>query len=764
MKLSRIGAVAGRDFRGFFDQPTAYILLVVFLAATFFFFFRSAFLTAQASLRPMFDLMPWLLLFFVPAVTMRSIAEERASGTIELVLAQPIREIEYLLGKFFGALGFLGVAIGATVAAWFALAAGGDPLVGVAIAQYGGTLLAAAAFVAIGIWASAMTRNQITAFILALAVNFTLIAITLPIVLVGLPPSLGAAAQRLGLMTHYQNITRGVLDLRDVLYFLGLVGVWLGFAYLVLQRARRNPSNPRFRALQLGVAGIVAVAITVNLLGQHIRGRWDLTPGGAYTLSEPTRDLLRNLDDVVTIRLFASGDLPSQAELVRRDVEDLLGDFDAAGGDDVRVLRRRPTADNEDGEEAERLGVPAVRFNVVGQDELQVSQGFLGIVLEYADASEVIPWIREAGDLEYRLATAIQSMTRPERTVVGLLDGFGTLPQDTLGGPGPDGMLGFARALTESYRVVTVGLAGPIPDSVAVLVVAGPAVAFEAAEAAELQAFLARGGNLFLMYQHIGIAGSQQFTEPVAHPALDALLAPYGIRVGDGMLIDLRSNQPLTIDGAQRPFPLFPVTVPASDHPIVAGLTGVSLAFASPLDLSGADTTSVTPLLASTEFGTVMPPESPLDPNLDWSRLADPNSLRPRAAAAAVLPPGAGAGGQGTGSDVGGRIVLVGDAGFIENRIVARAPENLVFARNAVDWLAADESLIGIRAKRRQAPPLLYPSAARRDAAKYLTLIGVPVLFVLFGVVRLVARRRRGQRSWAPGAPDTPGTPEEPAA
>jgi ABC-type uncharacterized transport system involved in gliding motility auxiliary subunit len=292
-----------------------------------------------------------------------------------------------------------------------------------------------------------------------------------------------------------------------------------------------------------------------------------------------------------------------------------------------------------------------------------------------------------------------------------------------------------------------VGLPGPIPDSVTVLVVAGPEVPFGEAEAREFGDFLARGGNLFLLYQQIGIGGSQQFTEPIAHPALDALLAPYGVRVGEGMLIDLRSNLPLTIDGAQRPFPLFPVTVPASDHPIVGGLTGVSLAFASPLDLSGADTSRVTPLLASTEFGAVMPPESPLDPNLDWARLAGPDNRRPRAAAAALLPR------SGGGVRGGGRIVLVGDAGFLENRIVARAPENLVFARNAVDWLAADESLIGIRAKQRQAPPLLYSSAARRDAAKYLTLVGVPLLFVVYGVLRLYARRRRVRRSWRPAGP-----------
>ena len=100
-----ISTIAGREFRSFFDQATAYILVVVFLVANFFFYFRTVFVSAEATLRPMFELMPWLLLFFVPAVTMRSLAEERSRGTLELVLSQPISSLEFLLGKFLGIIG-----------------------------------------------------------------------------------------------------------------------------------------------------------------------------------------------------------------------------------------------------------------------------------------------------------------------------------------------------------------------------------------------------------------------------------------------------------------------------------------------------------------------------------------------------------------------------------------------------------------------------------------------------------------------------------
>lgn len=761
MSASRIFAVAGREFRGFFDQATAYILLVIFLVVTFFFFFRTVLATAEASLRPMFDLMPWTLLFFVPAITMRTIAEDRASGTLELVLAQPVHDVEYLLGKFLGIMGFLGVALIGTVPAWFALDAGGDPFVGPAIAQYAGTFLLCAAYVSVGLWASSTTRNQITAFILAVAVLFTLLALTLPLVLVGLPPTLGAAAQRLGVIPHYQNITRGVLDLRDVVYFVSLTVVFLGLALLMIRRTRQNVTGASFRALQLGLLGVAAIALLANLLGSHIRGRLDLTPGGAYTLSDPTRDILAGLDDVVTIRFFASSDLPVQAESVRRDVEDLLADFDAAGGDDVRLLRRAPDDDPEAAEEAERLGIPAIEFNTLGQDEIEVRVGYLGLVLEYADASEVIPFVRQADDLEYRLTSAIQQMVAGERPVIGLAAGLGMLPQDPEGGAGANGILGLAENLGEAYTVTTVDLAPEsgadsvavaIPDSVDVLVVAGPVEAVGDGVAAALARFLARGGNLFLMLQKYRISEAQQFTEPIEQPAFDDLLAPYGVRVAEGVLVDLRSNQPLQLPGpggqpVQRPFPLFPIAVPTSDHPIVAGLTGVSLGFASPLDLSGADTTTVTPLLATTEFGGLMPGQSPLDPALDWGRLVGDRNRWP--AGAAVLPR------QGD----AGRIVLVGDADVVANRFLARSRENLVFARNAVDWLAADESLIAIRAKQRSAPPLLYPSAGARDAARYLTLIGVPLAFVLVGMWRLYRRRRLAARPWEPAEADgTTGT------
>jgi len=742
-------AIAAREFRGYFDQATAYILLVVFLAANFFFFFRTVLMTAEASLRPMFELMPWLLLFFVPAVTMRSVAEDKAQGTIELILAQPVRESEYLLGKFLGMFGFLGVALLGTVAAWFALAAGGQPHIGSAFAQYAGTLLLCSALVAIGLWASATTRNQITAFIVATTMTFLLMAFNLPIVLQGLPPVVATVAQRLGLLAHHSNITRGVLDLRDIVYFLTVTLAFLSLAYVFLQRGRRNPAGASFRKLQLGVLGILAICVVVNLLGRNIRGRWDLTPGGAYTLSGPTRALLGGLEDIVTIRFFASRNLPAQAEAIKRDVEDLLADYAAVGGDRVVVRRLEPVAGNDGGAEAERLGISTVEFQVLGEDEFRSRQGYLGIALQYADGLETVPFVQRSENLEYELTSAILAMTRPTTTVVGLLGGFGGPVHDT-------DLARFVSQVSATYSVVSVDLAADtaaIPDSVNVLVVPGPTEPLTPAAGAELRRFLDEGGNLLLLFQQYVISETLMFADTASHPELDALLAPYGVSVADGAAYDMRSNFPVTQESdtglpVRRPYPLWPVSLPVSTHPTVIGLTGVALGWASPLDLSGADTSTVTPLLATSQFGGVLTGPFPWDPSFDWTAVA--SDLRPRPVAAALLPRNV-AGAPST----GGRILLVGDADLITNRFLAASPENLVFARNAVDWLARDESLIGIRAKQRQAPPLLYASIAARNRARYATLVGVPLLLVLLGFVRLMRRRRLAGLVWSPADPES---------
>ncbi len=229
--MNRIWTIARREVKALFDQPTGYVLLIVFLAINAFMFFRNAYLSNTASLRPMLDFMPWVFLFFVPAVAMRSLAEDIRSGLLEIVLAQPISEAELVIGKYLGVLLVLLGALGTTLLIPIGLELGSELQWGPVVAQYLGAALLAAGFAGIGVWASSLSKSQITAFILAVAVMFVLILVGLDPLLVGLPPFLGTIAARLGVLSHFESIGRGVLDLRDVLYFLSLAAVFLALAY-----------------------------------------------------------------------------------------------------------------------------------------------------------------------------------------------------------------------------------------------------------------------------------------------------------------------------------------------------------------------------------------------------------------------------------------------------------------------------------------------------------------------------------------------------
>src|SRR2546422_3826839 len=218
----------------------------------------------------MFDLLPWVLLFLVPAVTMRALAEDARSGTLEVVLAQPINELELLLGKYVGQVLFLWLALAVTLAIPLGLALGTAPPLGIVVAQYVGAALLILGLGGVGVWASSVTRNQITAFILAVTVMFGLILVGLDPLLVGLPPRLGAIAASLGVLSHFSGLGRGVIDVRDAVYFVTLAALFLLLAYFALLRRKLTARGASLQRLRLGTVLLAAALVVVNLFGRHI--------------------------------------------------------------------------------------------------------------------------------------------------------------------------------------------------------------------------------------------------------------------------------------------------------------------------------------------------------------------------------------------------------------------------------------------------------------------------------------------------------------
>lgn len=209
-----------RELRAYFDSPAAYVVLSVFLLITGWFFANSLFLDNVASLRSVFDVVPFVFLFFIPAITMSTFAEERRAGTLELLLTLPVKDWQVIAGKLIAVTILLVVAIGLTLVFASTMVVLGDMDAGAAIGGYLGLVLLGIACSAIGLFASSLTRNQIVAFIIGFAIIFGLYLVDK--VTAFFPGWLSGFLQYLGIDYHYQNLLRGVIDTRDVLYYVSL--------------------------------------------------------------------------------------------------------------------------------------------------------------------------------------------------------------------------------------------------------------------------------------------------------------------------------------------------------------------------------------------------------------------------------------------------------------------------------------------------------------------------------------------------------------
>ena len=238
--MNQIASIFKREFIGYFATPIAYVFLAifVFLSGIFTFYMGNFFDRGQADLQPFFQFHPWLYLFLIPALAMRLWSEERRGGTIELLLTLPVTIPQAVLGKFLAAWAFTGVALLLTFPLWITVNYLGDPDNGVITASYLGSLLMAGAFLAIGACMSSLTRNQVIAFVSSAVVCLGLVLSGFPLVLeffaAWAPDFLVQAVSSFSFLSHFTAISEGVIELRDIVFFVSLTLFWLFVNALVI--------------------------------------------------------------------------------------------------------------------------------------------------------------------------------------------------------------------------------------------------------------------------------------------------------------------------------------------------------------------------------------------------------------------------------------------------------------------------------------------------------------------------------------------------
>lgn len=417
-----IGTVIKKELRGYFNSAIAVIFLATFLSFALytFFWWEKFFARGVADLRPLFEWMPKLLIILVSALAMRLWSDERRTGTLEVLLTLPVPRWQLVVGKFLAALALIAVALALTFGLPLTIARMGNLDWGPVFGGYLATLLLSAAYLAIGMCVSAATDNQIVAFIGTAAACGVAYAVGY----------FGKVGRLLGTGARFDSVARGVLDLRDLAYYGGIVCIGIAVNVVLLQRlswGHGKRGHGRRLAALLGVGLVLANAIALDVwLAPVRRARIDLTQDGTYSLSVSTQKILAGLDEPLLIRgYFSEHTHPKLAPLVPQ-LRDLLEEYRIAGGDKVRVELVDPT-DSEDAkrEAKERFGIDPTPLRFATQTEKSVVNAYFTVAIEYGDQHKVIGLdelisvrMVDVGDVEISLKNPEYQLTRTIKKTV----------------------------------------------------------------------------------------------------------------------------------------------------------------------------------------------------------------------------------------------------------------------------------------------------------------------------------------------------------
>lgn len=732
--IRNVLTITKKELKSFFDSPTAYIVLAVFLLLWEFLFFRNAFLVGEASLRGLFDYLPWLFLVLIPAITMGSLAEEYSEGTLEFLLTHPLKDIELLIGKFLGSLAFAAIALLFIVPIAIGFAQYGNLDWGVVAGQYLGSVLSAGVLIALGVFISSLVKNQIAALLTTAVSGFFLIISGFEFFTASVPLRLVPVFEQMSVTSHVQSMARGVIDLRDLWYFLSAVAVFLSLAFLQLLKRRFGNRKSLYRSYKIGMSLFIGIAVLVNVAGQKIPGRIDITQERQFTLSDGTKKVLSNLNDVVNLTLYSSAELPSQLQPVLRTAKDTMRDYQNAGKGKIVVSYKNPSSDQQAANEALQAGVQEVQFNVVGNESFQVKKGFLGAAVSYGGKNEALPFIQDISELEYQLTSAIAKLTTKDKKKIVFLSGHGE------------------KTPTADYRYLNSELAKQfevqsfafdatntkLPENTAVLVVAGPNQKIDEPARASIKDFLGKGGSAMFLIDAMAVNQQSLSAAPNAESFAD-FLSDYGVEVKQNVVYDLRSNETVSFGGGPfgytLPYPFWArVQAVNSGSPVTAKIESMVLPWASSLGLDENKARdkgfSISKLLATTKYAGVKADSVSISPDQEFTQ----TGLGEQVMTASLE----GLGGQ---DNKKARIVVVGNSMFISDQFVQNAPENLAFGIQSISWLSQEESLAGIRLKQKAERRLLFENQTQISLVKYGNMALAVLLPIAFGAYRLLRRR-----------------------
>ncbi len=794
-------ALVKREINSFFNGLIAYVVIAVFLGinSLFLWVFPSEFNipdSGYADLNGFFVLAPFVFLFLVPAVTMRFFSDEFRSGTYEMLVTKPLTSTQIVLAKYIAGVVLVAVALLPTLLFFFSVQFVSAPPgvdTGGVMGSYAGLFLLGMVFVAIGLFSSSITNNQIVAFITAMFLSGFLYIGFEMIHRFEMFEHVDLFIRDLGLQAHYASMGRGVIDSRDLVYFIGLIVLFLIATKQIL--ARKTSSAKLF----IPVLSVLLIVLAVQVFSAQWFVRLDLTADKRYSLTPATKKILQNLDDVVYFRVYLDGDLPSEFRRLRNDTREMLDEFSAwsgqiqyefispsrAAGDDPQELRQYYRMLAERGLEpaqvqtragdasSQRVIFPGALVSYRGKEvPLYLLQDNPGLSVREA--------LHQASlAIEYKLASTILKITKEEKEKIGFLEGHGELEARYVAS--------IQRALEDFYEVdrIKVREGFEALRQYSTIISAKPEEPFSEEEKFILDQFLMQGGSmLWLVDPVFADMDSLMIADETLGIArdinLDDFFFRYGVRLNPVLLKDLNAAPiPVTtgyVGGRPQinliPWPYFPVLNPISKHEIVNNLNFIRTEFISSIDTVEAAGVEKTILLESSPYTRVMP--VPVRISLDiLERAIDENLHTGPSRPVAVLlegsfrslysnrvPPSVDMpeGFIRRNESLSAAMIVVADGDLIRNqfgsdgrplplghdRFTGQTFANEDFILNAVNYLTDDTGIISARTREVRLRLLDRQQVNIHKLSLQLFNTLTPILVVLLiGVIRMFMRKRR---------------------
>src|SRR6185503_6268745 len=580
-----------------------------------------------AGLDSLFSTAPYLFMFLVPAITMRTLAEERREGTFELLATRPLNDWQIIAGKYFAALLLVLFALVPTLVYYYSVYALGNPQgnidTGGVIGSYIGLFLLGGVFCAIGLFCSSVSKNQVIAFTIAVFLCFFFYSgfdsLSQLLSLQNL------TLENIGITQHYQSVSRGVLDTRDLVYFIVLAGIFICLTLFVLNRQRQKSLR------DVVLMRTIAVLLVLGVISSLTFTRFDFTKEKRYTISRVSRQVMSDLNKPVKIFVYLQGDnFPGGMKRLQRAIRDMLSDLQAYSNNNLSFVFVDPLkGQNQDEQQQtlqnlaalgiqpsnlsvktddgtiQKLIVPAALVTANGK---QVAVNLLQTRIGLSD-DEVLN--NSVQNLEYAFASAIKKAETGGKPIIAFTEGHQELTNLQL-----DDAL---KSLSDGYSVGRIDLKIIPFDSlqkVKLLVIPKPETAFTELEKFKIDQYLMRGGRVLWTIDQVSAEldslrghGGEQMSFP-KQLNLDDQLFTYGVRINYDLIADISCAQiPLTTGnvGGQAqiqllPWLYYPLFMPLSRHPIVKNLDAVRSEFASTIDTLAIKNVKKTVLLASSPF------------------------------------------------------------------------------------------------------------------------------------------------------------------